>query len=231
MAERRKAASTSGAEMALRRAVVEGARAMSRDGLSPGRSGNVSVRAPGGILITPTGIPYETLTPEQIVFVRDDGTTAAGALRPSSELQLHRAVYEARPEAGAIVHCHSLNATALACLGKPIPAFHYMVAVAGGTDIPLASYATFGTPELARAVASTLTERRACLMAHHGQIAFGRDLAAALDLAREVETLAALYLKTLQIGGGPILGEAEMAEVLARFGSYGQQDTPRRDRS
>lgn len=225
MAERRKAASpiVGDAEAALRHAVVEAARTMSREGLSPGRSGNVSARLPGGILITPTGLPYDSLTPEQIVLVLDDGTSPRGALRPSSELQLHRAIYDARPEAGSVVHCHSTNATALACAGKPIPAFHYMVAVAGGIDIPLAPYATFGTQALADAVALTLADRRACLLAHHGQIAFGRDPDAALDLAREIEVLAEQYIKTLQIGGGPVLSEAAMAEVLAKFGTYGQQ--------
>lgn len=225
MAERRKPIRQD-AEMALRCAVVEAAQAMSREGLSPGRSGNVSARFDGGVLITPTGLPYEGLTPEQIVLVREDGTSPAGALRPSSELPLHLAVYQARPEAHGVVHCHSLNATALACAGKPIPAFHYMVAVAGGTDIPIAPYATFGTPALAASVAATLAERRACLLAHHGQIACGKDVPAALDLARDVEVLAAQYLKTLQIGGGPILDAGAMAEVLDRFLTYGQQEPP-----
>jgi len=227
MAERRKPAREE-AGTALRRTVVETAQTMSREGLSPGRSGNVSARTDGGILITPTGLAYDGLTPEQIVLVRDDGTSPAGALRPSSELPLHLAVYRARPEAQAVVHCHSLNATALACAGRGIPAFHYMVAVAGGADIPVAPYATFGTPALAESVAATLAERRACLLAHHGQIACGKDLASALDLARDVEVLAAQYLKTLQIGGGPILGADAMAEVLERFQTYGQQKKPAR---
>jgi L-fuculose-phosphate aldolase len=225
MTERRKAPASE-TELALRRAVVETAQAMSREGLSPGRSGNVSARCGAGALITPSGLPYETLTPEQIVLIRGDGSTAPGALLPSSEWQLHLAVYATHPSAEAIVHCHSPNATALACAGRPIPAFHYMVAVAGGVDIPLAPYATFGTRELADAVAATLEGRRACLLAHHGQIAFGRDLARALDLAREVEVLAMQYIKTLQIGGGPVLGEAAMAEVLAKFHTYGQQKQP-----
>jgi L-fuculose-phosphate aldolase len=196
---------------------------MSREGLSPGRSGNVSAKTAGGILITPTGLAYHALTPEQIVLGRDVGTIQPGALRPSSELQLQLAVYRARPEAGAVVHCHSLNATALACTGRPIPAFHYLVAVAGGSDVPLAPYATFGTAALAEAVAATLAGRRACLLAHHGQIACGATLAAALDLARDVETLAGQYLRVLAIGGGPLLGEADMAAVLEKFASYGQQ--------
>lgn len=227
MAERRRPA-ISETEAALRRAVVETAQAMSREGLSPGRSGNVSARSEHGILITPTGLPYDTLTPEQIVLVRDDGTSPPGALSPSSELQLHRAAYSARPDARGVVHCHSLNATALACACRPIPAFHYMVAVSGGMDIPLAPYATFGTVALADAAAAALASRSACLLAHHGQLACGTTPEAALDLAREVEVLAAQYIKTLQIGGGPLLGEAAMREVLEKFKSYGQQEKPAR---
>ena len=210
-------------EGALRRAIIETAIAMSRDGLSPGRSGNVSARVEGGMLITPTGLAYETLDEEQIVFVGADGSRRAGELKPSSEWLMHLAVYEGKPEAGAVVHCHSLNATALACAGKPIPAFHYMVAVAGGMDIPLAPYATFGSGELAQCVAAALRDRNAALLAHHGQIACGRDLGAALDLAREIETLAAQYCQFLKIGGGPLLDEAEMQRVLQKFCSYGQQ--------
>lgn len=225
MAERRSVA----AETRLRRGIVETACAMSRAGLSPGRSGNVSARCGAGMLITPTGIAYDSLSEESIVFLREDGAARRGSLLPSSEWQLHRAVYDAKPDANAIVHCHSANATALACVGRAIPAFHYMVAVAGGADIPLAPYATFGTRELAEAVAATLRDRRACLLAHHGQIACGVDLAAALELAREVEVLAEQYLKTLSIGGGPILGDAAMAEVLAKFKTYGQQKPPARN--
>jgi L-fuculose-phosphate aldolase len=224
MAERGKGADAVPVEeKALRRAVVEAARRLGGEGLSPGTSGNVSARFADGMLITPTGMRYETLTDAQIVFMRMEGSTPRGSLSPSSEWHFHRAIYTAKPEAGAVVHCHSPNATALACALKPIPAFHYMVAVAGGSDIPLAPYATFGTPELADAVVMTLRNRRACLLAHHGQIAYGPDVASALGLAREVETLAEQYLKTLQIGGGPILGDAEMAEVLEKFKTYGQQ--------
>lgn len=208
----------------LRRAVIDTAQAMSREGLSPGRSGNVSARvAGGGMLITPTGLAYETLRDADIVFVAANGEPAAGGLKPSSEWRLHLTVYAAKPDAGAIVHCHSMNATALACAGKTIPAFHYMVAVGGGVDIPLAPYATFGTPELAEAVAAALSERQAALLAHHGQIACGADLAAALDLAREVETLAGQYVRTLAIGGGPLLSAEDMAIVLDKFRGYGQQ--------
>lgn len=224
MSEPRKATSQATAsESALRGAVIETAIAMSREGLSPGRSGNVSVRLKGGMLITPTGLPYETLKENDIVFVDRNGKTRPGALKPSSEWPFHMAIYNAKPKTGGIVHCHSLHATALACTRRSIPAFHYMVAIAGGEDIPLAPYATFGTQELAEAVAKTLQNRNACLMAHHGQIACGKNLDSALDLAREVENLAHQYVLTLQIGGKWVLDSDEMARVLEKFGSYGQQ--------
>jgi L-fuculose-phosphate aldolase len=219
----RKRAAAMPGDTVLRRGVIETALASSREGLSPGRSGNVSARAQGGMLITPTGIAYDVLGEADIVFVGEDGETQSGSLKPSSEWRMHAGIYAARPQIGAIVHCHSMCATALACAGKPIPAFHYMVAVAGGADIPLVPYATFGTTALAEAVAASLDGRQAALLAHHGQIACGPDLAAALDLAREVETLAGQYCKVLQIGGGPILEDTEMIRVLEKFRSYGQQ--------
>jgi L-fuculose-phosphate aldolase len=210
-------------DRALRRMVIEAALAISREGLSPGRSGNISTRTAGGMLITPTGMAYDLLREENIVFVGENGKTRPGSLQPSSEWQMHNAIYAMRPETGAIVHCHSMNATALACAGRPIPAFHYMVAVAGGTDIPLVPYGTFGTRELAMSVVAALRDRKAALLAHHGQIACGPDLAAALDLAREVETLAGQYCRVLQIGGGPLLDAVEMRRVLEKFQGYGQQ--------
>lgn len=215
-------------ERSLRHGIIETALLMSREGLSPGRSGNVSARVDGGMLITPTGVAYDVLREESIVFVAEDGKTPPGLLKPSSEWQMHLAVYAAQPDAGAVVHCHSLNATALACAGKPIPAFHYMVAVAGGANIPLVPYATFGSSALAANVAAALKERRAALLAHHGQIAYGPDLAAALDLAREVETLAAQYCRVLQMGGGSLLDDAEMGRVLEKFTRYGQQSASER---
>ena len=205
---------------ALRAGVVETARRMSESGLSHGRSGNVSARHDCGMLITPSGVPYDTLTPDEIVHV-DAGGTASGG-KPSSEWCFHPAAYPARPDAGAVVHCHSPAATALACAHRPIPAFHYMVAVAGGADIPLVPYATFGTPELAAHVAEALATRKACLMANHGQIAAGKDLDAALELAGEVENLAAQYLEVLKLGEVYLLDDTQMNEVLETFKSYGQ---------
>ncbi len=212
------------AEARARRAVIETALAMSESGLSPGRSGNVSCRFADGMLITPTGMAYEDTRPRDIVFVDAHGDVPDKKSRkPSSEWRFHLAAYQARPDAGAVVHTHSLNATVLACAHKPIPAFHYMVAIAGGSDIPLVPYDTFGTKELARHVAKGLFKRNACLMANHGQIAIGSSLAGALELAREVETLAQQYRGVLALGKPHILSKEEMTRVLKRFKSYGQR--------
>ena len=225
---RRRAVRT-GADYALRKDVIATALRMSRSGLSPGRSGNVSCRFGDGMLITPSGLAYETLDPRDIVFVAADGTPQAEAPAPSSEWRFHLAAYEARPAARAVVHTHSLNATALACAGRPIPAFHYMVALAGGNDIPLVPYATFGTGALAQHVADGLKARAACLMANHGQIATGASLEAALELAFEVETLAAQYIKVLSIGPPVLLGDDEMTAMVERFRAYGANAQKRRD--
>ena len=211
-------------ELWLRQEIIDTALALSREGLSPGTSGNVSARLGEGLLITPTGMAYDDLIPEDIVFIENDGTPQMGARKPSSEWRFHLSAYAVRESARAIVHAHSRFATALACAHKSIPAFHYMVAVAGGDDIPLADYATFGTSELADAVATALKGRKACLMANHGQIACGETLEGALALAHEVEALAAQYAAVLQIGKPHILGDEEMSRVLKRFESYGQQD-------
>jgi L-fuculose-phosphate aldolase len=195
------------------------------------RSGNVSARQADGFLITPTGVPYDRLRPIDLPHVRLSDGAASGPLLPSSETPFHRAIYAARPELNAIVHCHSPHATALACAGRPIPPFHYMVAAAGGASVECAPYATFGSEALsAYAVAALGVRRRACLLANHGQIACGRTLDAALELAREVEALAQQYLLSLQVPGGPVLlDEAEMARVLAKFETYGRQPGPEPD--
>ncbi len=212
-----------GSEAALRQRVLETALAMSRSGLSPVRSGNVSVRAGPAMLITPSGMVYEQMTPGDIVRVEYDGTVARGQRKPSSEWHFHLAAYAARPDRHAVVHTHSMYATVLACAHKPIPGFHYMVAVAGGRDIPCIPYATFGTPELARLVAAGLKERDACLMANHGQIAVGETLQSALELAQEVEILAEQYYKVLTLGAPHLLDDAEMDAMVERFKTYGQK--------
>jgi L-fuculose-phosphate aldolase len=214
-------------EKATRKAIIETALIMSGSGLSPGRSGNVSARFGEGMLITPTGMAYEELEPGDIVHVDSDGGVLGDQRKPSSEWSLHLFAYDARKDRHAVVHTHSMHATVLACVKKSIPAFHYMVAVAGGKDIPIVPYAPFGTDELGRHVAHGLQERDACLMASHGQIAIGETLAHALELAFEVETLAEQYYKVLQLGSSSIfpeiLSDAAMAEMVEKFKSYGQK--------
>jgi L-fuculose-phosphate aldolase len=208
----------------LREAIIATAVKMNRSGINQGKSGNVSARlnAQGDFLITPTGIEYEELRVESIVEMRADGS-AVGDLLPSSEWRFHRDIYAARGDLGGIVHTHAAFATSLAVHGRSIPAFHYMVAAAGGHDIPCAGYATFGTQALSDAVVAALHNRQACLMAHHGMIACGKDLLRALALAVEVESLARMYWQALQIGEPPLLDAAEMDRVLAKFRDYGQQ--------
>lgn len=203
----------------LRAEVVATARRMNALGINRGRAGNVSARRGGGFLITPSAVPYDAMAPSDLVAVDLDGS-ASGAYRPSTEWPFHRAIYAARPEVGAIVHAHSVFATALACVDLGIPAFHYMVAVAGGGDIRCARYATFGTEALARRVVRALEGRRACLMSRHGLIAVGASLDAALDLAVEIEWLAQVYWCVLQVGHPKLLSRSEMARVLDRFSDY-----------
>lgn len=203
-----------------REELIETAREMNRCGINQGTAGNVSLRAGNGFLITPSGRPYAGLQAGDIVFIGPDGQ-AQGACKPSSEWRIHYDLYRARPDAGAILHAHPTHCTALACMRKAIPAFHYMVAVAGGSDIPCAPYATFGSAELSAQVLQTLEGRRACLMANHGLVCLAADLSSALALAIEVEQLAHTYLNCLAAGSPVLLDEAEMARVLERFKDYG----------
>lgn len=191
-------------------------------GLSQGSSGNASVRSANGFWITPTGMPPQRMHADDAVEIDPGGRVLAGTLRPSSEWPMHAAIYSARPDAQAIVHCHSRHATALACCGRDIPAFHYMVAVAGGDSIRCSPYALFGSQALAGQAVAALRERRACLLGNHGQIAIGDSLESALALAIEVEELAAQYGAALAIGEPRLLDGAQMREVIERFAGYGQ---------
>lgn len=206
--------------------VLATARAMNASGINRGAAGNVSARCgddPASFIITPTGMAYEDCTAEDMAIVGAGGT-AVGRRKPSSEWRFHHDIYAARPEAGAVVHTHSPFATALACQELDVPAFHYMVARFGGDNVCCAAYATFGTQELSDAVIAALTERTACLMAHHGMVVYGRDLRQALDLAVELETLCEQYWRVLQLGDAKLLSTDEMRRVTAKFASYGQQD-------
>jgi L-fuculose-phosphate aldolase len=213
-------------EQAARADLVAVGREVARRGLTPGRSGNLSVRWNDGMLITPSGIAYDALRPDDIVHVQGDGGVPEGQRAPSSEWHLHLAIYQRRTDRHAVVHTHSLHATVLACAHRPIPALHYMVAAAGGIDIPCVAYATFGNEALARLVAEALADRDACLMANHGQTAIGVTLAKAFELAADVEVLAEQYVKALAIGGPQLLTTEQMAEAVARFATYGQRRDP-----
>lgn len=211
-------------ESALRQAIVDHCRRFAPAGLSIGTSGNISVRfrdaAFDGLLITPSGVDYTALQPEQIARMGLDGAWT-GPLKPSSEWRFHRDIYVARPDAGAVVHAHPMHATALATQRRSIPSFHYMVAAAGGHDIRCAPYATYGTEELSQHALAALQDRSACLLGNHGLIALGVDLPHAFNLAVEVETLAQQYLLALSTGGPVLLDGAEMDRVLEKFKSYG----------
>lgn len=210
------------AHIGLRRSLVSAARRMNALGINRGTSGNLSARVRGGLLITPSAMDYGQMSAGDIVALDGGGRLRGGdaSRQPSSEWRIHRDIYCARPDAGAIVHTHSISATALACLRRGIPAFHYMVAVAGGHDIRCAPYATFGTQKLSDAALRALEGRRACLLANHGVIALGEDVAAALALAVEVEALAAQYLAAAAVEEPKRLSRAAMDKVLRRFDDY-----------
>jgi L-fuculose-phosphate aldolase len=207
----------------LRAELIATARRMTSAGLNKGTAGNLSVREGEGFLITPTGMDYETLTPDDIVFMHLDGRHE-GTKKPSSEWRFHRDLYAARPEAGAVLHAHSPFATSLACLRREIPPFHYMIARFGGDTLRCADYATFGTQALSEAALRAMEDRSACLLANHGMLLHGRNLKQALDLGIELEALCEQYWRACQLGQPVLLDAEEMHTVLEKFGHYGQQD-------
>ena len=208
-------------ENELRAGVVEIMRRMDEAGLNHGTAGNVSVRCGDDVLISPSGIPAGDLTPVLVVRLTLDGAFE-GEIRPSSEWRMHTGILKRRADMNAVVHCHSRFATTLACARKPIPFLHYMTAVSGGAEIPVAPYATFGTQELADSIVDTLDGRYGCLMANHGQIAVSTSLSRALAVAEEIETQAGYYYGTLAIGGPVVLTDTDLMDVARQFKSYGQ---------
>ena len=209
--------------LALRQEMVDICRRMNATGINQGTAGNLSARIDAGFLITPTSLPYDRMGPEDIVEMAYDGTYL-GKHRPSSEWRFHRDIMQARTDINVVLHCHSIYATTLACQYRPIPAFHYMVGVAGGTTIRVAPYATFGTQALSDNALAALEGRLACLLGQHGQISLGKNLEAALWLGIEVETLARLYVQALSLGEPPVLPDEEMDRVIEQMRkmSYGQ---------
>jgi L-fuculose-phosphate aldolase len=223
-------------ELGLRQGIVATCRTMNAIGLNQGTSGNVSHRIRDGMLITPTSLPYEQMTPSDIVAMHFDGTFA-GLHRPSSEWRFHRDIMRSREDISVILHTHSVYCTTLAVHERAIPAFHYMVAVAGGDEIRCAPYACFGTQALSDNALAALEGRAACLLGHHGLIVLAKTFERALWLAVEIETLAKMYVHALAIGEPPHLSGLEMAQVREQIQrmNYGRapdldnvDDTPRR---
>ena len=206
--------------MKNRVSMVLGAQRLSALGLNRGSSGNIGVRLKNSFLVTPSGIPADELLPQMMVEMDFSGMVL-GAGKPSSEWRFHRDILAARSDMGAVVHTHSRYATSLACLQRDIPAFHYMIAAAGGDNIRCAPYALFGTQELSDLALQALRERKACLLGNHGMIALGTDLKAALALTLEVESLAQQYWTALQLGEPSILSSQQMQAVMEKFKSYG----------
>jgi len=208
----------------VRQEIISTACDFNVSGISAGTSGNLSARHENGFLITPSGFAYNDLKPDDIILCDLKGIVLSGELIPSSEWPFHAAIYAAHKDVNAIVHVHSPYATGLACTRKPIPAFHYMVAVAGGDSIPCADYATFGTDEISKNIVAVLTERKACLLANHGTVAVGNSISSAYRLANEVEALAKQYCISMQLGGPVMLDDAEMEANIEKFNRYGKQN-------
>ena len=200
--------------------VIKYANMLNTENLSALRSGNISIRHDDGFLITPSGAKYSSLKNEDIVFVSLDGKFEEKKMKPSSEWRFHKDIYLNKKEANAIVHAHSTHATAVSTHGKSIPAFHYMVALAGGNDIKCADYATFGTEELSQNIIKALENRKACLMSNHGQVAFEKNLNKAFELAQEIENICQQYINALKIGKPKILSDDEMIKILEQIKNY-----------
>jgi L-fuculose-phosphate aldolase len=221
------------AELKLRESIINACRSMNGLGINQGTSGNISARYGKLMLITPSGVPYEELKAEDIVSTQISGTGDkwTGALAPSSEWRFHLRILQDRPEAGSVVHTHSTYATTLAICNKPIPAIHYMVAAAGGPDIRVAPYATYGTEELSDFALKAMQGRTCCLLRNHGVIATGSDVRRALWLAVEIETLARQYYLSLALDGAQILPDAEITRVIEKFKNYGPRQKPAKARA
>lgn len=210
----------------LRQAVIDVCLEMNTAGINQGTSGNISVRAGDHMLITPSGVPYEKMTPADLVRMPLDGSAAPeGQLKPSTEWPFHLAILQAKPAVNAVVHAHPVYCSALAMNRQAIPACHYMVAAFGGSDVPVADYALFGSRRLSENITRSLQDRSACLMANHGAVTTGESLPRALWRMVELETLAKGYATSVTLGTPHILSEEEMADVMAAFADYGLKDS------
>ncbi|MCR9108984.1 class II aldolase/adducin family protein [Marivita sp. XM-24bin2] len=204
-----------------RQALIDACLWMNERHLNQGTSGNISARIESGILITPSGVPYDALTPEAMVTIPLSGSSDAGGPKPSSEWPFHQGLHQARPDMPVVLHAHPPYCSILAVQRRSIPACHYMIAAFGGADVPLADYALFGSPELCANMADIMSDRHGCLMANHGATVLGETVDKARWRLEELETLARTYLFS-SIGGAPhILSDEDIAEVLVAFQNYG----------
>ncbi len=208
----------------LRREMIATCIFMNDNRINQGTAGNISVRVDEGFLITPSGVPYAEMVPDDIVLM-DVEANSSGSRKPSTEWRFHRDIMRKKPQVGAVIHLHSMFCTTLSMLRREIPAVHYMIAAAGGSTVPCVGYFTWGTQDLADAIVAALDNRLACLLANHGMVCVGPDLKKAAWLAVEVETLAAQYWRALQVGEPHVLPDEEIARVLEKFSSYGQGET------
>ena len=212
--------------------IIDFSRRMNSSGLNQGSSGNISVRFQEGMLITPTSIPYEKLKPNDIVYINLDKISKdkyrdkviKSKKKPSSEWQMHASILKSRIDINAVLHCHSIYATALSCHRKKIPSFHYMTAISGGMEILCSNYATFGSKEIAKNTLEALQDRNACLLANHGQISIGVNIEKAFSLAIEIETLSHIYLEACKLGEPMHLSAKEMENVLSKFKKLDYKD-------
>lgn len=209
----------------LREEIAEVAREMISSGLVTGTSGNVSALTPeGDVLITPSGLDYSVMEPEDVILINLDGEVLEGSFKPSTETPMHLGIYRVRGGIGSIVHTHSKFATTLACMGWEVPAIHYMLAVLSDESrVPLAPYATYGTEELANNAAEALGEaHRACLLQNHGTITVADGPKKAFSHTVVLEDMAEIYYRARLLGEPILLSDAQMEEVHAGIHSYGQ---------
>jgi len=205
----------------VRQAIIDACLRMNADGINQGTSGNISVRVGEEMLITPSGIPYDELSPADIIRVSLATGVPRGLHKPSSEWRFHKDLLVARPDMHVVVHAHPVHCTALGMLREGIPACHYMVGLFGGSDVPVAGYARFGSAALSEAVVAAMSERHGCIMANHGATVVGEDLTKAMWRLSELEMLAQSYLKARQNGSVVLLSDAEISEVIVAFQNYG----------
>lgn len=212
-----------------RNLIAQSGKKLISSGLTKGTSGNISIfnRNEGLMAISPSGMDYFEVQPEDVVVMRLDGSAVEGVRKPSSEYHLHSLVYQCREDVSAVVHTHSTNASVMSVLGRSLPAVHYMLAITGSFEVPCAAYETFGTEALAKSAAAAMGKGKACFLANHGLLTCGVSLRQAMSVAENVEWISGLYLSACAVGTPVVLTDEQMRQVLAQFPAYGQpKSTP-----